>query len=93
MIIGVAIAAVVIGLSTRRVSITLYAVITVACTICSVLAVLVFNGWEIGTTESIIVSITAGFSVDYVVRAAITSQKSLVVESHDTNPKTRLPLG
>lgn len=78
MMIGVAIAFVAISLSTWNILIAFWAVISICFTISSILAILVFLGYQIGSTESIIISITAGFAVDYVVHLA----HAMVEKSH-----------
>lgn len=53
--------------STQNWIISVYAILSICGILCFELAVMVWNGWELGTAESIAVVIMIGFSVDYVV--------------------------
>eukprot|EP00594_Rhizosolenia_setigera_P013026 CAMPEP_0178956888 /NCGR_PEP_ID=MMETSP0789-20121207/10553_1 /TAXON_ID=3005 /ORGANISM="Rhizosolenia setigera, Strain CCMP 1694" /LENGTH=1093 /DNA_ID=CAMNT_0020638965 /DNA_START=152 /DNA_END=3433 /DNA_ORIENTATION=- len=68
--IGIVIAFFVILISTRTFHIALFATSTILCVLVSVIGSLSMIGWALGTTESILISILAGFSVDYVVHLA-----------------------
>merc|ERR1712139_211468 len=69
-LIGSIVAFVVILLATRQILIALSALITIACILASVLAMMSIAGYELGTITSIAITILAGFSVDYVVHLA-----------------------
>ena len=56
-----------LGCSTRNWIVSLFAIFSICGIIAAELAVMVWNGWELGTAESIAVVIMIGFSVDYVV--------------------------
>ena len=56
--------------ATMNVVVTLFAVMSVAFVCASVVAVMVFNGWEMGASESVAVVVIIGFSVDYVCHLA-----------------------
>ena len=56
--------------ATMNVVVTLFAVISVTFVCASVVAVMVFNGWEMGASESVAVVVIIGFSVDYVCHLA-----------------------
>lgn len=43
------------------------ATLTIACVLVSVAGTMVLIGWKLGSIEAILISIVAGFSVDYVV--------------------------
>merc|ERR1712003_224731 len=68
--VGLVIAFTVLLISTRVFHIALLATISIMGVLISVVACLVLAGWDLGTTESILISIIAGFSVDYVVHLA-----------------------
>jgi predicted RND superfamily exporter protein len=69
-IIGVAIAFVVLLLATWSALLSILSVISILCTIVSVIGTVTMLGWTLGTIEAILISILAGFSVDYVVHLA-----------------------
>merc|ERR1711935_651481 len=66
-IVGVAIAFVVLLLATRVFHIALFASFSIVSTLVSVVGMMVMLGWQLGSTESILIAVIAGFSVDYVV--------------------------
>lgn len=68
--LGVAIAFVVIFISTRKLHISLFSTITILCILVGVVGSMTFLGWELGSIEAILISILAGFSVDYVIHLA-----------------------
>jgi len=68
--IGCAIAFVVIFISTMNPVIALFATFSITCVLCSVVGTVTMAGWTLGTTTAILISILAGFSVDYVVHLA-----------------------
>jgi len=68
--VGLAIAFLVLLLATRVFHIALFATINILCVLFSVLGSTVLLGWDLGSIESILIAITAGFSVDYVVHLA-----------------------
>ena len=69
-IVGVLLAFVVILLATRSLIVASSATTSIASTLMCVLGAMQSLGWELGTIEAILISITAGFSVDYVVHLA-----------------------
>merc|ERR1711907_423546 len=70
MITGAALAFVVVLLATQQILVAFASVFTIVGILTSVLGSMVALGWELGTSESICVTILAGFSVDYVVHLA-----------------------
>jgi len=68
--VGIVIAFSVLLISTRVFHIASLATLSIMGVLVSVVACLVMAGWDLGTTESILISIIAGFSVDYVVHLA-----------------------
>ena len=66
-LLGVGIAFVVLLLATRVFHIALLATLSIACVLISVTGSMVIIGWELGSTEAVLISIVAGFAVDYVV--------------------------
>merc|ERR1712193_527736 len=70
MITGTVLAFVVVLFATQQILVALASVLTIAGVVSSVLGSMVALGWELGTVESICLTILAGFSVDYVVHLA-----------------------
>merc|ERR1719330_470532 len=69
-ILGIAIAFTVLLLTTKVLHIAVFAAISITCTLTSVTGAMVINDWTIGPLESILITILAGFSIDYVVHLA-----------------------
>lgn len=67
---GVAVAFVVLLLCTRSLIISALSTMSITCTLISVIGFTTMLGWELGTFEAVLISILAGFSVDYVVHLA-----------------------
>merc|ERR1711959_858475 len=70
MITGSVLAFVVVLLTTKQILVALASLVTIAGVLASVLGSMVALGWELGTIESVCLTILAGFSVDYVVHLA-----------------------
>merc|ERR1711977_758182 len=70
MITGTILAFVVVLLATQQILVAFASVLTIVGILASVLGAMVALGWELGTIESICLTILAGFSVDYVVHLA-----------------------
>lgn len=70
MITGSVLAFVVVLLTTKQILVALASLVTIVGVLASVLGSMVALGWELGTIESICLTILAGFSVDYVVHLA-----------------------
>jgi len=69
-ILGVAIAFVVLLISTRVLHIAFFASLSILAVLISVVGTMVMLGWFLGSIESTLIGIIAGFSVDYVVHLA-----------------------
>lgn len=69
-ILGVCIAFAVLLISTRVFHIALFASFSIMSVLVSVTGTMVMLGWQLGSIESILIGIIAGFSVDYVVHLA-----------------------
>jgi len=69
-ILGVVIAFVVLLVSTRVFHIAFFASLSICSVLVSVVGTMVMLGWSLGSIESILIGIIAGFSVDYVVHLA-----------------------
>merc|ERR1712224_1114431 len=70
MITWAVLAFVVVLLATQQILVAFASVLTILGVLASVLGSMVALGWELGTIESICLTILAGFSVDYVVHLA-----------------------
>lgn len=88
-ILGIAIAFTVLLVSTKVLHIAVFAAISITCTLISVTAAMVINGWTIGSLESILITILAGFSIDYVVHLAHAYKEA----SGDTYERTKTAFG
>lgn len=73
---GVCLAFVVLLCATMNIVVALLSTVTIACILGTVLALMVMLGWELGTIESVNLTILAGFSVDYVVHLAHSYMES-----------------
>lgn len=82
-ILGVAIAFVVLLISTRVFHIAFFASLSIISVLVSVTGTMVMLGWNLGSIESILIGIIAGFSVDYVVHLAHAYETA----SGDTNER------
>lgn len=69
-LLGVVIAFIVLIASTRNIIISLFATISILSVLVTVIGLVSMLGWTLGTNEAILMSILAGFSVDYVVHLA-----------------------
>jgi len=69
-LLGVGIAFAVLLISTWSFHIALFASVSITCVLVSVTGTMVLLGWSLGSIESILIGIIAGFSVDYVVHLA-----------------------
>merc|ERR1712003_193646 len=74
--LGVAIAFTVLLVSTRVLHIAGFATCSIICVLLSVTGSIVMIGWSLGSIEAILISITAGFAVDYVVHLAHAYEQS-----------------
>lgn len=62
--LGVGLAFVVLCLATQHPQVAAFATLTILSALVSVAGCMVIFGWTLGTIEAILISITAGFSVD-----------------------------
>merc|ERR1712226_1809933 len=69
-LLGVGIAFVVLWISTCKFHLAFLASLSIAFVLISVTGTMVLIGWTLGSIESILIGIIAGFSVDYVVHLA-----------------------
>ena len=67
MVIAIVFAFGMLMFSTMNVLISLYSTLAIIGIVASVVSIMVFAGWELGTAESVAVVVLIGFSVDYVV--------------------------
>lgn len=68
--VAIAFAFVILLIATGNVVLSVLAIVCVALVIMSIVAVMVFKGWEMGVSESLAIVIMIGLSVDYVVHLA-----------------------
>ena len=88
-VLGVSIAFIVLLASTRVLHIALFATLSIMCVLLSVVGTMVALGWSLGSIEAILISIVAGFSVDYVVHLAHSYNNS----SGDTYERVQSAFG
>ena len=83
--VALALSAIVLLLATGNVRIALLAAASIAATIASVMAILVWLGWELNVMESMCMSILAGVSVDFVVHLghAYNSARGVLAQDDD----------
>lgn len=77
IIMAIGFAFVILLISTRNVLLSLMAISCVTIVIVSVVALMVFQGWELGIPESIAVVVMIGLAVDYVVHLAADYKHSI----------------
>lgn len=68
--VGLAIAFTILLISTKVLHIAFFATLSILCVLLSVIGTMVMLDWTLGSIESILICILAGFSVDYVVHLA-----------------------
>ena len=68
--ISIAFALFALLVATQNLIIALFAALSIALIIVNVLAMVIYNGWQLGSSESVGVVICVGFAVDYVVHLA-----------------------
>lgn len=78
---GVGLGFLVILAATRDIYISCLASFTIACILVTVTGCMFGLGWELGSIESICVTLLAGFSVDYVVHFAHAYREEVSVVS------------
>merc|ERR1712157_515631 len=88
-ILGVAIAFVVLLISTRVLHIAFFASLSILAVLISVVGTMVMLGWYLGSIESTLIGIIAGFSVDYVVHLAHAYE----IAGGDTNTRVTEAFG
>lgn len=69
--ISLGIGALVLFLTTRNILISLYAIASVAGTVFVTIGALVLLGWQLNITESVILSIAVGLSVDFTIHYGV----------------------
>ena len=70
MALSLGLAFVVLLAATRNPLLTLYAVLTIFLILATVVGVLILDGWELNVTESVVLAIAVGMSIDFVVHFA-----------------------
>lgn len=68
--VGVIVAFVVLFVSTRKLHLALFATLSILAVLIGVIGSVTMLGWTLGVIEAIMISILAGFSVDYVIHLA-----------------------
>jgi len=68
--LGVVVAFAVLLVSTRKLHVSFFACLTIGAVLIGVIGSTTIFGWTLGTIESILISILAGFSIDYVIHLA-----------------------
>lgn len=87
--VGVAIAFTVLLISTKVLHIAFFATLSIVCVLLSVVGTMVMLNWTLGSVESILICILAGFSVDYVVHLAHAYERA----SGDTKNRIEAAFG
>lgn len=68
--LGIVVAFAVLFIGTRKLHISIFATASILCVLISVIGSVTMLGWTLGVIEAILISILAGFSVDYVIHLA-----------------------
>lgn len=84
--LGVGIAFTVLIIATRVLHLALLATLSIVCVLVSITGSIVMLGWSLGSIEAILISIVAGFSVDYVVHLAHAYERA----KHANSVKERI---
>ncbi|KAJ8043275.1 Protein dispatched-like 1 [Holothuria leucospilota] len=69
--VSLAVATIVLLVTTQNIFTTLYAIITIACAVFVLIGVLVLLGWELNVFESAILSLAVGLSVDFTIHYGV----------------------
>jgi len=77
MTLAIAFSFLILLVATRNIILALLSILAVGIVITSVVAIMVFNEWELGVSESIAVVILIGLAVDYVVHLAAAYKHSV----------------
>ena len=77
MVIAVIFAFIMLTIVTCNMLLAFWAIFSVGIVLVSVIAVMVFQGWEMGVSESISVVMLIGLSVDYIVHLAQAYKRSV----------------
>ena len=80
MITAICFSFLILLIATGNILLSALAIICVAIVILSTVAIMVFNGWELGVAESVGIVIMIGLSVDYVVHLAADYRHSIHVK-------------
>ncbi|KAK8780285.1 hypothetical protein V5799_018374 [Amblyomma americanum] len=62
--------------TTLNLLVSIYAIITIACIICTTVGALVLMGWRLNVLESITVSVAIGLAVDYTIHYGVAYRLS-----------------
>jgi len=87
--LGLTIAFIVLLISTRVFHIAFFATLSIVCVLVSVIGTMVMLEWTLGSIESILICILAGFSVDYVVHLAHAYERA----NGNTNDRIKAAFG
>ena len=90
IVIGLALALVVLTVATTNVIVGAMATLTIAMVTCSVLAIIPIIGWKLGLFESLNLTLIVGLAVDYVVHLA---EGYMELEDQDRLTRVRHTLG
>ena len=74
--LSLAVAAIVMLLTSRNVIITLYAIATILLAIAVTVGTIVLMGWELGILESIAISLSVGLSIDFTIHYGVAYRVS-----------------
>ncbi|XP_050046962.1 protein dispatched homolog 1 isoform X2 [Dermacentor andersoni] len=74
--VAVGVSFVALLVTTLNLLVSLYAIITIACVICTTVGALVLMGWRLNVLESITVSVAIGLAVDYTIHYGVAYRLS-----------------
>ncbi len=74
--ISITVALIVMTVITKNLIVTMYAMLTIICTIFVVEGIFVLLGWELNMFESMIFSLTIGFAIDFTIHYSVAYRLS-----------------
>ncbi|KAL1476446.1 hypothetical protein MTO96_036499, partial [Rhipicephalus appendiculatus] len=74
--VAVGVSFVALLVTTLNLLVSVYAIITIACVICTTVGTLVLMGWRLNVLESITVSVAIGLAVDYTIHYGVAYRLS-----------------
>eukprot|EP01128_Nolandella_sp_AFSM9_P009260 TRINITY_DN587_c0_g1_i3.p1 TRINITY_DN587_c0_g1~~TRINITY_DN587_c0_g1_i3.p1 ORF type:complete len:1001 (-),score=200.14 TRINITY_DN587_c0_g1_i3:470-3322(-) len=87
IIVSLSVVLVALIICTNDILLTLWAFLSIAGIVASILGIMVMVGWKLGIIESICVAILAGLSVDYIVHLAVAFRETEITKAERQSGK------